>query len=299
MTAQLDAGILSYECNAPVRFLLLISCLLLFPVRAADPPSRVVSINLCSDQLLLMLARPEQIASVSRMSLEPNSSFMAGSAANYPPNDAMIEQLLGLNPDLVLASEFSPHPVIRILRHLGYRVETLPLSSNLEDIRRNIRHTAALLGAGDKGERLVAEMDRRLQRVAPTSAEARPSALFYQPRGYTSGLDTLQHTALVLAGWRNLSAEQGIRGYGAIDLETLLLAQPQQLFSSAYAPGTDSLAQRQMHHPALNWITQGRPIIDIPYSYWICGGPMIADAVEALAKARLDPSHHSSGNKHP
>ena len=291
-----DAKILSYECSAPVRFFyLLISCLVVLSAQADAPPSRVVSINLCSDQLLLMLAKPEQITSISRLSLEPNSSFMAASAARYPVNDAMIEQLLGFNPDLVLASEFSPHPVIRILRHLGYRVETLPLSSTLEDIRRNIRFTAALLHTEEKGERLVAEMDRRLEIVASNSTQARPSALFYQPRGYTSGLETLQHEALLLAGWRNLSAEHGIRGYGAIDLETLLLAKPQQLFSSAYAPGTDSLAQRQMHHPALNLITRGRPIINVPYKYWICGGPMIANAVELLAKARPDAAPHTTG----
>ena len=64
--------------------------------------------------------------------------------------------------------------------------------------------------------------------------------------------------------WRAgaIRADHGIRGYGEIDLETLLLALRQ--LSSAYAPGTDSLlAQRQMHHPALNWILRG-PIISIP-----------------------------------
>jgi len=298
MVFQLDLLILSYECSAPVRFFYPLICYLaIVSAWAGEPPSRVVSINLCSDQLLLMLAKPEQIASVSRLALEPNSSFMATSAARYPVNDAKIEQLLGLDPDLVLASEFSPQPVVRILRHLGYRVEMLPVSSNLEDIRRNIRYTAALLGAGARGEALIEELDHRLQRVAATAVESQPSALFYQARGYTSGLETLQHEALILAGWRNLSAEKGIRGYGAIDLETLLLAKPQQLFSSAYAPGTDSLAQRQLHHPALNWITQGKPIINIPYKYWICGGPMIADAVEALAGAHPAHSQSASGEE--
>ena len=283
-----------------MRFFYLIACCAIAAaVHAETPPARVVSINLCSDQLLLLLAKPEQIVSVSRLALEPNSSYMAERAAHYPVNDAKIEQLLGFNPDLVLGSEFSPHPSIRIMRHLGYRVETIPLSSNLEDIRSNIRYTAALLDAADKGEQLIAEMDRRLRQVASaTTAAAPPSALFYQPRGYTSGRETQQHEGLVLAGWRNLSADHGIRGYGEIDLETLLLAQPQQLFSSAYAPGTDSLAQRQMHHPALNWILRGRPIINIPYKYWICGGPMIADAVEALAQARLDLLHDTGGKKH-
>ncbi len=71
-------------------FLLLL--LLPTPVSFAKPPARVVSINLCSDQLLLMLARPEQIASVSRLALEPNSSYMASEAGRFPINDAKLEQ---------------------------------------------------------------------------------------------------------------------------------------------------------------------------------------------------------------
>ena len=93
---------------AGIKFeLLLIVIYILFsvvPAHTAEPPSRVVSINLCSDQLLLMLARPEQIASVSRLSREPNSSFMAASAARYPVNDGKIEQLLAQDPDLILAN---------------------------------------------------------------------------------------------------------------------------------------------------------------------------------------------------
>ena len=278
--------------------LLLTSYLLVAPLLAQQPPSQVASINLCSDQLLLLLAKPDQIVSVSRLSLEPNSSFMAERAAHYPVNDAKVEQLLEMGPDLVLASEFSPHPVIGILRHLGYRVEILPITTDLRGIRENIRLAAKLLGSETKGEELITQMDERLRRVAARAPLVRPTALFYQPRGYTSGLETLQHEALQLSGWRNLSAEHGIRGYGTIDLESLLLARPQQIFSSAYAPGTESLAQRQMHHPALNRITRDRPIINIPYRYWICGGPMIAEAVEALAEAL--PKHPQDAlNSHP
>ena len=72
--------------------LLFISLLLQTPALFANPPARVVSINLCSDQLLLLLARPEQIASVSRLALEPNSSYMAGEATRFTVNDAKLEQ---------------------------------------------------------------------------------------------------------------------------------------------------------------------------------------------------------------
>jgi iron complex transport system substrate-binding protein len=263
-------------------FLLLLT--LPAPGTEQPTPQRVVSTNLCTDQLLLLLAAPGQIASVSRLALEAESSFMAEAASRYPVNDAKVEQLLAMQPDLILGSAYAPHPATHLLRSLGYRLEYLPLASNIGEIRSNIRRVAGLLGNLARGERLIERMDLRLERVA-AERNPTPPALFYQPRGYTSGTETLQNEALRLAGWRNISAGLGIRGYGTIDLESLLLAEPAQIFTSAYAPGTASLAQRRMQHPALQRITANRPIIDIAYKYWICGGPMIADAVEALAEA--------------
>jgi len=265
---------------------LLLAILFSTPVSAA--PARVASINLCTDQLLLLLADPAQIASVSRLALERESSFMARVASGYPVNDAKVEQLLTLNPDLILAGYFSPRPLIRLLRQLGYRVEIVGLTESIADIRNNISRVARLLGHAARGEALIATMDARLQAVARQSPSTtrRPIALFYQPRGYTSGRNTLQDEALAIAGWRNLAAESAISGYGHIGLEQLLAGQPEQLFTSAYAPGTRSLAQHLLQHPVLRRITAGRPMINIDYRYWICGGPMIADAVEALAQAQ-------------
>jgi len=266
---------------------MLLSTVLLSAPAAANP-SRIASINLCTDQLLLLLADPGQIASVSRLALEQESSFMAEAASGYPVNDAKVEQLLTLNPDLILAGQFSPRPLIRLLRKLGYRVEIIDATESITDIRNNIRKVAGLLGQAARGKALITRMDARLQAVARRSASMtrRPIALFYQPRGYTSGRDTLQDQALSIAGWRNLAAESAVSGYGHIGLEQLLAGQPEQLFTSSYAPGTRSLAQHLLQHPALRRITAGRPVINIDYRYWICGGPMIADAVEALAQAR-------------
>ncbi len=141
---------------------------------------------------------------------------------------------------------------------------------------------AQLLGQEERGQQLIQQMGQRLEQIAQQQPAVRPKALFYQPNGYTSGESTLQNTALQLAGWRNLAAELGIQGYRAIDIEALLLAEPEQLFTSPYAPGSQSRAQQQLLHPALKRVTAGREMIEIDYKYWICGGPMIADAVEQL-----------------
>ena len=252
---------------------------------AATAPQRVVSINLCTDQLLLMLARPEQILSVSHLSTDPESSFMSAQASAYPLNHARVEELLALSPDLILANSYSPRSVVVSMRRLGYRVEEFVMAESIGDIRRNIERMAALLGAEARGKAMIDEMDRRLAELA-RKAEPRPKGIFYQPRGYTSGSRTLQDDALEAAGWENLAKLMGIEGYRAVDLESLLLAAPDQLFTSPYAPGTHSRAQRQLRHPALRRVIGERPLREIDYRYWICGGPMIVEAVEALASAR-------------
>ena len=113
----------SEPIKSAVFSLFILSLLFVSPVSFSGPPTRVVSINLCSDQLLLMLARPGQIASVSRLALEPNSSYMASEAARYPVNDAKLEQLLLLEPDLILAEGFTSPSFVRLLKHLvcGWR----------------------------------------------------------------------------------------------------------------------------------------------------------------------------------
>jgi iron complex transport system substrate-binding protein len=267
------------------RLTFLLSMIIFTTVWASDKPSRIVSINLCTDQLLLLLAEPTQIASVSFLALEPTSSYMARQAAQYPVNYAKAEELIDLKPDLILAGAYTDRSLILLLKKLGYRVETFPLSSSIDDIRNNILRMAKLIDREAEGQRQVSDMDRRLEKISRAHPKRKPRGAFYQPNGYTGGRGTLQHSALELAGWENIADEEGVVGYGAIDLERLIRSKPEQLFTSSYAPGTQSRGQQLLKHPVLKQITQGREPVEIDYKYWICGGPMIADAVEILHRS--------------
>jgi len=264
-------------------FLLILCC----PLQAAGaPPGRVVSVNLCTDQLLLMLAQPKQIASVSHLAVDPQSSFMAQQASAYPLNHARLEELLAAKPDLVLAGAYTEPRLLRALERFGIPVASFPLTSTLDGILADVRRLASLLGRSERGEALIREMQAKLERIrTDPDPKLWPRALFYQPRGYTSGSRTLQDQALRLAGWRNLAAELGIRGYSPIDLETLLLAEPDRLFTSGHTLSAYSRARQQLRHPALRGLLRDRPMVEIPYRYWFCAGPMLADAVSLLAAA--------------
>ena len=124
-------------CSNPMSKPFFIALLLLIcPLytTGAEQPTRVVSTNLCTDQLLLMLAETKQITSVSYLALEPNSSFMAEQAQQHHINHEKAEELLSLKPDLILTSEYSDRALISLMKKLGHQVETFPLPHDIDGI---------------------------------------------------------------------------------------------------------------------------------------------------------------------
>lgn len=258
------------------------------PVQSA--PLRVASINLCTDQLLLALADREQIASITFLARHAQSSYMADRAGGYHLNHGQAEELVSVDPDVVVASSHISPPRLRFLNDLGYRVELFELATGLDDVYANIGQMAALLGNTERGDQLIARMRSRLESVLPAGSDkSSPRGAIYEPNGYTGGPDTLRGDILGHSGWHNVATDAGIEGVGVIDLEQLLLIRPDRLIVSPYAPGTHSLGQRLLRHPAIHSVTAGRPAVDIPTKYWICGGTMNVEAAALLVKGRVRP----------
>ena len=69
--------------------------------RTAELP-RVVSMNVCTDQLLLSLADPVQILGLSRFSRDDWQSWAAADARRYPRLSGGAEDVLVLKPDVVM-----------------------------------------------------------------------------------------------------------------------------------------------------------------------------------------------------
>ena len=252
---------------------------------ASAKPQRIASLNLCTDQLLLMLVEPERIATVTFLALNPRTSYMAYAATGVPINHGRLEQILPLKPDLVLAGRYTTHFTKTLLKKLGYRVYEADVPSTFEGIRAQIQEVAALLGEPRRGAALIKEMDATLAQAATVPGE-RPLAALYGPRGYTQGRGMLEDSILTAAGYTNLAAEVGVVGSRVLSLERLLQHAPKFLIFTARVDSAPSLAMAVLNHPSLAQAFAGAAKVQIPPRYWFCPGPMVGDAVRFLVEAR-------------
>ncbi len=262
-------------------------CGLLFVVTppALARPERIASIYLCTDQILLRLADRSRIVSLNRFAADPSFSNMVGEAKGIASNRGRAEEILPLKPDLVLAGTYTAPATKAMLRRLGIPVLELPVETNFDDIRANIRRVARVLGEDARGTNLIADFDRSLATVAPAAGTRRPSLMLYRFGGYSQGRHTLSQAIFDRAGFANYAATR-VDGVGRLSLEQIALDPPDALLLSEGGADRNSLSAETLAHPALRRLRATVPTLMLPDRLWICGLADSVDAVRRLAAFR-------------
>ncbi len=271
-----------------VRFNWLIGLFFCFAqsIQAAAPPSRIVSMNLCADQLLLLLAEPNQIAALTQLSHDPDASYYQPQALRYPINKGLAEEILPFKPDLVINGEYGHAATVQLLQKLGIHVATLPMANTLDDVFKNLRQIGALVGQQARAEIIIQQMQNRLNQLQPAPQHT-PLAAIYDANGYTEGNASLRGQMLSKAGWQNAAERAGINSYGRILLEDLIRLKPEVLIESPYRASAYSRAQALTQHPALKRGQFAPRIINVPSKLTICEGPWMVDVIEQLQAERI------------
>lgn len=253
---------------------------------AADAPRRVVSINLCTDQLAMLVAGEGQLLSVSHLAYDRRSSAMADQAAQYVRNHGLAEEIYLMQPDLVLANRYTSPATTAMLERLGIDVVYFDITTSLEEVRDNLARMGEVLDRGARARQLIAAFDRDLARLRDEVAQ-RPRAALYYANGYTLGDRTLAGQILLAAGFRNVADETWIADSGIMPLEMLALAQPDAVISSRPYPG-GSRAEEIMFHPVIDALREVRGGAAVSDRDWICGTPFVLRAIADMADLRRD-----------
>lgn len=268
-----------------LRLLASVVCLGLAMAASAQAPQRVVTVNLCLDQIALRLAAPGQLVGLSYLSHDPRISVLADRARAIAPVRAKVESILELRPDLVIFDRDSHLGIKRLVRKAGVPILEVPWAASLEGAEELIAQIGAALGRDAEGRAIVADMQEKRRRLSYQGPPVGLAAVLQANRG-TAGRGSLMGELLSLSGFRNLAAELGIPAYGRLPLESVLAGRPDLLVLDGNANAHPARATEFVDHNALLALTGRTRLVSIPVRYSTCAGPENFEALRLLAEAR-------------
>jgi iron complex transport system substrate-binding protein len=239
-----------------------------------------------TDELLLALADPGQIAALSHIARDAHFSPVAAEAKRYPAiKDSDAESVLSFRPDLVLAASFTRPETLTLLRRSGVRLVVMDRFESLADVYASLRVLGRELGQEPRAEALIQQCQGRVAALALRLQGVRPlRVLSAGSYPFTSGAGTTFQDLCDHAGALNVAAEAGLKGHAPTPSEKLLTWRVDVLIASGEEEGIRARLNDIPHYRALPALKAGRVVV-IP-------GPMMSslshhriDAYETLARA--------------
>lgn len=252
----------------------------------AAGPRRVVSLNPCLDVILFHVAQRRQIAALTHYARDPEASTLAAQAREIPITYETAEEVVALQPDLVLMSHHSALATRQALSRLGVPQALFDVPQTVAASLAQVRQVARLIGQPSRGEAVVARIEAALAAAAPPPGAPRLTAIVYQPNGFAAGAGTLTDEMLRRTGFVNVAARYGLGRWGNIGLEQIIADPPQVLLAGQPAAGAPTWADRVLSHPALDQISGRMRREAFPQRLLYCGGPVLIETAQALARAR-------------
>jgi iron complex transport system substrate-binding protein len=242
---------------------------------AAGAPQRVASLNLCTDELLLTLAAPGQIVSVTHLAQSPAETTLWRQARRYRRNDGSLLSVATLKPDLVLTMGGGAKDRVGIAGRLGMPTLDLPYPQRLGDIEQSLVRVAAALGRPGAATAALGRL-AALRRTAPPRLA---DTIWLGGGGRSVAASGLAAEWMALAGMR----QRPLRG-DRVSLEQLLTRPPAILLRSDYRSGEYSGEQRWLSHPLAKGTSRSQSLAT-DGRLWTCMGPLMAGEVLRLRRA--------------
>jgi iron complex transport system substrate-binding protein len=243
-------------------------------------PQRIVSLDYCADQFVLKLADRAQIAALSPDATK-SFSYLADEAQGLAQVRAQAEDVLVLQPDLVVRSYGGGPGVTASFARAGVPVAQLQFVEDYAGIRANVRQMADAFGHPARGDALVSEFDRRLAAIDRPSSP--PKALYMSSGGVTTGAGTLIDTMMKSAGLQNFFDKPG---WNPLPLEQLAYERPDLVIAATFGPAGPGIdAWSSARHPVARGAAKDQAIAPLDGALTACGGWFVVEAIETMAKA--------------
>ncbi|MEY8876708.1 MAG: ABC transporter substrate-binding protein [Leptothrix sp. (in: b-proteobacteria)] len=248
-------------------------------LRLAQPPQRIVSLLPSLTETVCALGACARLVATDRYSNWPASVAAVPKVGGL--EDAQIERIVALKPDVVLAARSSR--AIERLEALGQRVVVLEATNHAE-VRDTLTTLATLLGQPEQGTQLWRGIEAQLQQAAArVPATVRGQKVYFEVDAapYAAGAASFVGETLARLGMANI-VPAALGPFPKLNPEFVVKAQPDLVMV------VDRNAAEMIRRPgwaSLRALQQGR-LCGFPsarYDILVRPGPRLGEAALVLA----------------
>ena len=281
---------LTYRVILPILFF----GILILATNAPADPKRIASLNLCTDELLLSLADPGQIVSLTWLAREESLSAFYEPARLYHQNNGRASDVIPLNPDVVFLSEFSPASTVDLLETFGIRTVVIPEPRETKQLLENIRAMSFAIDQVEKGEQLIAHFSSRLDSIIEHKNKGPISALLLSPGIASFGSSSVKIEILKLLNIRVLNQEKPSLANRYLSIEELARSSPDFLIIDKYSGEYPSVSEEMLRHPL---IKSSFNTIEVEAKDWLCSTNKLMNNIENINSKIRDYRNRSQLNR--
>lgn len=184
---------------------------------------RIVSLSRVITQDIYLLGANDNLVgctSYCEMAISDKKEVIASAI------DVNIEEVIMLKPDLVIATTITKPETIEILRKIGIKVATFPITKSYQDICQNFKQIAEFTGKTALAESIITQQNHRLDSIRNNIPNLPRPKIFFEIGTkpiFTVMANTFMDDFITFSGGINVASDL-VRG--TITRESVLLRNP-------------------------------------------------------------------------
>lgn len=266
-------------------------------VTVDSSPGRIVALGASSAQTLWEIGAKGQVVG---MPVQPYTSYLDGAENRTPIMNeggftVNVEQVVGLEPDLVLAPNIIPEDTVIRLRAAGLTVYRFEAAGSIEDVYEKTRLTGRLTGRCAGAEATVEWMQGRVDVVRQAVAgEDRPRVVYPLGGGFIAPEGSFIDDMLTTAGGENIAARANITTYQQVSPEVIVEQDPEWIVRPSTLPESEI---RSAGYNETTAIQEGQ-IVVVDANLASQPAPRLVYPLQTIAAA-LHPEAYAAANETP
>ena len=218
------------------------------------PPAKVHSLSLGHTEILAALMDFDRLSAVYSFFVDEEQSNIAelsagGNMIGFDP-----EEVVALEPDVIIASMFTNADTVALLNGAGLQVARTALENSALGNVTNILLIGYMIGAEVDALALVEDIEARMQVVTdglPDGDKPRVLSVSKWTSIFAAGSNTTEGGIIEQAGGINAAADSGIEGHQQVSIESIAAINPDVILVPQPLEGANLLIEELLSSPAL------------------------------------------------